>query len=583
MKNKIFIIALIAFIAGSFGCEDVLDRTPLDKISDGDVWQSESLMQGYVIDLYSRFPSFAYVDYFNYSDEATLSYGNSNAITNGTMSKGSVPNELQYWDYEYIRDCNVFLEKVGDAPISEDIKNQLEGEVLAMRATAYFEMAKRYGGVPLVKTVIDPYGEIPDDLKMRNKEAEIYDFVDAEYTKAVQLLENTVSQKPTARINKWTALALQARANLWAASIAEFGTVQLDGLVGVPASRADEFYGKAAAAATTVINEGPYSLYEGKADKAQNYQYIFLDEGNSEIMFAKEYNGVEVSQNWDHWKAPARFASGQGSRCNPLLELILQYENVDGSTVDYTQFFNENNLYVNGWDIFKDKDPRLYATVLFQGVPFVNDVMQTYEGIDIGETPDPVNIVNNPSLSYQGVKQVGVDSRLVVGDDKTTNSGFLVRKWCDEPNLPVPAAQSQVDWTIMRLAEVYLTKAEAEFQLNHLDEAVPALNETRERAGISLVDENTISMQKIRTEWMAEFAFENKRFWDLRRWRIADQVLNNQFNGLKIIWHYSSNKYYFLPLQAETFNRVFRQEHYYLPITNSMLNNNPLLVQNPLY
>lgn len=583
MRNIIFVLGLLTIITGSFSCEDVLERTPLDKISDGDLWQSESLMQGYIIDLYSRFPSFAFVDYYKYCDEATGSSGNSNPISQGTMSKNNVPDDLVYWDYEFIRDCNLFLEKVEEAPISDDVKKKMEGEVTAMRATAYFEMAKRYGGVPIIKNSIDPYGDIPDDLKMRRKEVEVYDFVDEEYTKAVGLLEDTESIKPTARINKWTALALQARANLWAASIAKFGTVELNGIVGVPADRADSFYEKAATSAKAVIDSQSYELYKGKADKAENYQYIILDEGNSEILFAKEYNGVEVSQNWDHWKAPARFASGQGSRCNPTLDFILNYENVDGSMVDYTQFFNENNLYDDGWDIFKDKDPRLYGTVLFQGAHFVDDQMQTYEGIDTGVVPNTDNIVNNPSLNYEGVKQVGVDSRLVVGDDKTTNSGFLVRKWCDEPNLPVPAERSQVDWPIMRLAELYLTKAEAEFQLGNIPEAVVALNATRERAGISLVDVNTISMQKIQTEWMAEFAFENKRFWDLRRWRIADQVLNHQFRGLRIIWHYDSNKYYFLPLLAESFNRVFRQEHYYLPITDIMFNNNPLLIQNPLY
>ncbi len=583
MKNKIFIIVLIALISGTYSCEDVLNRAPLDKISDNDVWQDESLMKGYVIDLYSRFPSFAYQDYFLYCDEGTGSGGNSNAVTMGTMSKSNVPANLQYWDYEYIRDINVFLEKATDSPLQEDVKNQLLGEVTAMRATAYFEMAKRYGGVPLITEVIDPYGEIPTELQMRKKEEEIYDFVDAEYTKAIQLLGKMVSKTPTARINKWTALALQARANLWAASIAKFSTVQINGIVGVPAGRANEFYKKAADGAAQVINDGPYSLYKGKSDKAQNYQYIFLEEGNSEVMFAKEYNGVVVKHDWDHWKAPARFASGQGSRCNPLLDFILNYENVDGSTVDYTQFFNENYLYSSGWDIFKDKDPRAYGTILFQSAPFVNDIMQTYEGIDTGKVANTANIVNNPSLSYEGVKQVGVDSRLVVGDDKTTNSGFLIRKWCDEPNLPVPALQSQVDWTIMRLAEVYLTKAEAEFQQDNKDAAVTALNATRERAGISPVDESSISMQKIQTEWMAEFAFENKRYWDLNRWRIADQVLNHQFEGLKIIWHKSSNQYYFLPLKAEPSNRVFRQEHYYLPMTNSMINNSPVLVQNPLY
>lgn len=583
MKNKIFAIFQLALLSVTFSCEDVLDRTPLDKISDSDVWQSESLMQGYVIDLYNRFPSFAFVDYFGYCDEGTGSSGNSNAITNGTMSKGNVPSDLQYWDYEYIRDINVFLERIPEAPIQEEVRNQLEGEVTAMRATAYFEMAKRYGGVPIVTEVIDPYGDIPDDLKKRKKEEAVYDFIDAEYTKAVKLLDKVTAKKPTARINKFTALALQARANLWAASIAKYGTVQIDGIVGVPATRANDFYKKASDAAAAVINSGVYSLYKGKTDKAANYQYIFLEEGNNEIMFAKEYNGVEIKNDWDHWKAPARFASGQGSRCNPLLDLILSYENKDGSVVDYTKLFNEKNLYKNGWDIFKDKDPRLYATVLFQGAFFVNDQIQTYEGIDTGLVANPANIINNPSLSYNGIKQVGVDSRLVIGDDKTTNSGFLVRKWCDEPNLPVPAGQSQVDWTIMRLAEVYLTKAEADFHLNNLPAAVEAINKTRERAGISLLTTSNISLQRIQTEWQAEFAFENKRFWDLHRWRNAEVVLNSQFQGLRIIWHYKSNSYYFLPLKAEAFNRVFRQEHYYLPITNTMLNNNPLLVQNPLY
>ncbi len=583
MKTKIFIATIVIFLSAFYSCDDVLDRTPLDKISDNDVWQSESLLQGYVIDLYANFPSFAYVDYYRYCDEGTVSGGNGNAITLGTMSKTNVPDDLEYWDYEYIRDCNVFLEKIPDSPISEELKSKLEGEVTAMRAAAYFEMAKRYGGVPLVTAVIDPYGIVEDEMKRRKTEDEIYQFIDTELTRAIQLLEVTTDVKPTARINKWTALALQARVNLWAASIAKYGKVQLNGLVGVPEGKAEAYYQKASDAATAVINSGKYSLYNGKTDKAENYQYIFLDEGNNEILFAKEYNGVEVSHDWDHWKAPPRFASGQGARCDPTLELILRYENKDGSEEDYEQYFNENYLYENGWDIFSKKDPRLYATVLFQGVDFVDSQIQTYEGIDTGTVANPLNIINNPNIVYEGVYAVGVDSRLVVGDDKTTNSGFLVRKWCDEPNLPVPANQSQVDWPIIRLAELYLTKAEAEFEMGNKAAAVAAINPTRERAGISVVDENSINIDKIRTEWMAEFGFENKRFFDLRRWRIAEDVLNDQFEGLRIIWHKESDQFYFLPLNSEPFNRVFRQEHYYNPISINRINNNPLLEQNPLY
>lgn len=583
MKNKIFILALIATLAFCYSCEDVLERKPLDKVSDSDVWVSKSLLDGYIIDLYARFPSMAYRDLYLFSDEGTGSSGNSNALTTGTMSKGNIPADLEYWDYEYIRDCNIFLEKISGTPITDALKKQFEGEVRFLRAGAYLEMAKRYGGVPLITIVIDPYAPVPEELKRRNKEVEIYDFIDTELTTATQLLSATTARKPTARANKWSALALKARANLWAASIAKFSTVQINGIVGVPAERANEFYKKASDAANEVISTGGYSLYKAKSDKAVNYQYIFLEEGNSEVLFAKEYNGIEVRHDWDHWKAPSRFASGQGSRCNPLLDFILRYENIDGSTEDYTKYFNDKNLYVNGLEIFKKKDPRLFATVLFSGSFFVNDLITSYEGIDTAKIANSAKIVNNPNLSYEGFKQVGVDSRLVIGDDKTTNSGFLVRKWCDEPKLPVPANTSQVDWPILRLAEVYLTKAEADYQQGNLASAVIALNATRQRAGISSVDEITISLSKIQTEWMAEFAFENRRFWDLRRWRIADQVLNNQFKGLRNIWHKASNKYYFLPLMAEPFNRVFRQEHYYNPISTARINNNPSLIQNPLY
>ena len=583
MKNSITKTALILALIIISGCEDVLDRKPIDKISEEDVWQKESLIQGYILELYNRFPHFDFDRLYHYSDEGTGSSGNSNAVTQGTLSRSNVLSDIEYWDYSYIRSVNLFLEKIQGTPLSQELRNQLEGEATVMRAVAYFELAKRYGGVPLVTSVINPYLEISDELKSRVPEEAIYDFVDTELTRAAELLSLTTATVPTARTNKWSALAFQARSNLWAASIAKFGTVELNGLVGVPAGRANEFYTKASNAAELVLSSGKYSLYDENSDKAKNYQNIFLDEGNSEIIFAMEYNGVEVKHDFDHWIAPARFASGQGARCNPLLELILQYENIDGTEEDYTQYFNENHLFADGMDIFKRKDPRLFGTVLFQGSWFVNDNIKTYEGIDTGVVANRAKIINNPSLYYQGVTQVGVDSRLVVGDDKTTNSGFLLRKFMDEPSLPLPVGESKVDWPTLRLAEVYLTKAEADFQLGSLADAVTAFNKTRERAGISLVDETTISMKKIQTEWMAEFAFENKRFWDLRRWRIAQGALNHQFNGLRTIWHKHSNRYYFLPLLAEPFNRVFRPEHYYNPISVSRINNNPLLVQNPLY
>jgi hypothetical protein len=113
---------------------------------------------------------------------------------------------------------------------------------------------------------------------------------------------------------------------------------------------------------------------------------------------------------------------------------------------------------------------------------------------------------------------------------------------------------------------------------------VEALNMTRERAGISLVDESTITLDKVRTERRSELGFEgDHRYWDLRRWRTAQNVLSKRFQGLQIIFHYESGQFYFIPFDCESFTRIYRPEHYYNPITNGRIDNNPDLVENPLY
>ena len=161
-----------------------------------------------------------------------------------------------------------------------------------MRAFAYFEMMKRYGGVPLVDVVIDPFQPIDDKYQVRATEEAIADFIDSELTTAIGLLPDVAT--PKGRINKWTAYALNARAMLWAASIAKYGTLELNGLVGIPAAQANTYYAKAAAAADAVIGSGKYSLYNAiPGDKSENYRMIFIDESNSEVIFEKPYDGVK--------------------------------------------------------------------------------------------------------------------------------------------------------------------------------------------------------------------------------------------------------------------------------------------------
>ena len=579
MKSIKYILFLSLVILLS--CEDILDRAPLNKISENDVWVNDVMTQAYVTNLYSRIPFNNVLtgvnDWYSWTDEGTRCTGNSSNITQGTVSKSS--EGVAYWDYAYIRDCNVFLEEITTSPIAQSVKTQLEGEVRFMRAFAYFEMMKRYGGVPLVDVVIDPFQPIDEKYRVRATEEAIANFIDAELTSAIALLPDVAA--PKGRINKWSAYALQARAMLWAASIAKYGTVELNGLVGIPASQANAYYTKAAAAADAVITSTHYALYNANpGDKAENYRNIFIDESNSEVIFEKPYDGVNNNHSYDGWIAPDTWID-RGSLSNPLLEWLLGYENIDGSATQPS--FGATNLYTDGWEPFANKDPRLKATVFFQGETFPNGTIETYEGIDPSATPTPSAIISSPSLSYNGKASVGLDSRMVPKDDMSTNSGFITKKYVITTQKYIAENTSWTNLIVFRLAEMYLTKAEAEFEMGNIAPAVTALNMTRERAGISLVDASTITLNKIRTERRSELAFEAHRYWDLRRWRTAVSVLNNRFQGLRIIYHFASGKYYFLPFNAETITRAFKQEHYYNPITNGRIDNNPSLVENPLY
>jgi starch-binding outer membrane protein, SusD/RagB family len=580
MKSIKYILFLFLILSQS-SCKDVMNKAPLDKISEADVWNNDVMVNSYVTNLYTRIPFFNALDYnssfWNWCEEGTTSTGNSSNVTQGTVTKTSENNG--YWDYAYIRDCNVFLKQITASTISQAVKTQLEGEVRFMRAFAYFEMMKRYGGVPLVDDVVDPFQTIPDKYQVRATEEAIANFINTELTTAIGLLTDVTT--PRGRINKWTAYALNARAMLWAASIAKYGAVQLNGIVGIPATQANAFYAKASAAADAVINSGKYALYNPvPADKAENYRRIFIDEEHSEVIFEKPYDGVNVGHSWDGWNAPDTWV-GRGSLCDPTLEYILGFENIDGSTTQPT--FGPDQLYSNGYEPFLNKDPRLRATVFFQGETFPNGPINTYEGIDPSATPDPTKIISNPNIAYNGVATVGLDSRMTTKDDLSTNSGFIVKKFVVTTKKDIAEGQSYTNWIAIRLAEMYLTKAEAEFEIGNKGPAATALNMTRSRAGISLVDATSITLDKVRTERRSELAFEAQRYYDIVRWRIGIATLNTRFQGLRIIYHFASGKYYFIPFFCETFTRAFKQEMYYNPITTGRIDNNPKLVENPLY
>ena len=145
---------------------------------------------------------------------------------------GLIGKILDYYDYRLIRECNQLITKLPESErLSSDFINSRVSEARFIRAHAYFEMVKRFGGVPIVTDIIPVQGTRDELFRARNSEKEVYDFILSEMDDIVNYLPSFAEQD--GRITKWTALSLKSRSMLYAASIANFGTEQLNGLLGI--------------------------------------------------------------------------------------------------------------------------------------------------------------------------------------------------------------------------------------------------------------------------------------------------------------------------------------------------------------
>ena len=614
MKTTIIkTIALGAIIAGSFSCNDYLEKESFDIITPEQVWQNSKLINSALVNLYANLQ----LEEFNYwyrdswrimnpttlSDEAQGSFQKDPMFDNGNASYTyeDALFEQKFSDrYKYIRNCNDFLTQLEVATaLSDTEKKELQAEVKFLRAMHYFTLVKRYGGVPLVTS---PQEYNPNDLESllveRDTEQAVYDFIVSECKAASQDLPSARNAENKYRANKGSALALCSRAALYAGTIAKYGTVQLNGIVGIPSSESTRFFQESYDASSSLIALNIYSLYNKKPEnKSQNYCDIFLkgNGDNGEYIFQKQYNVAgSKGHDWDKRNAPFSFrAGGWGCGVAPTLEMIEEYEYVDGSkgTLAVTDNSGKPLRFDNMYDLFDGKDPRLHASVYLPGSPCKGDQVEWMRGIIVSDNerhvatsqPDGGNtvVVNGVTYSTSG-KDGGADA----GDASKT--GFYQKKFWDETLTDMNMGKSETPWPVFRLGETYLNLAEAAYELGKSSDALNAVNTVRDRSGMPQISD--ITMDKIRHERKVELAFEGHRFWDMKRWRIAhldvEQGGLNGFRGSALYpwFDIRDNKYVFeksssTPKQK----RVFLEKNYYTKINADDMNSNPKLVQNPGY
>ncbi len=575
---------------------NVLDKEPLDVIPEVIVWNDEKLVDAYLTGAYinttvlnneaddvanSSRPFFSIFYVNNVSDESkSTSNFSGNAYqykVNGLKISGGL---LEYWErpYKVIRSLNEIIEKLPSSTVSDEFKEQKIAEARFLRAFNYFYMVKRYGGVPLIVNLqqsTDPQEEL---YPTRNTEQEVYDFVISEAKEILDVLPE-IDDSNWGRPSRYAALALMSRAALYAGSIAQYGTVQLNGVIGIERNQANRYYQEAAEASDQIIKSKRFVLFDQNSDKTANFRELFLTKRNPEVIFSVQHDGSDkdysgAGWSYDYFQCPFPNGWANGIHDAPYLEFAEAFEYIDGrpGALDFASFKGKLMTMDELWE---GKDPRFLATVYTQNTKWQGRNLEFYNGI---RKEDGTILTTG---SYNGV--------LANGDQKVTQTGFGVLKYLDEKKDNGNSSTAGIfgsvqDFIVFRYAEILLNYAEAAYALGNESAALDVLNQVRRRAGIQELV--SLNVERIRNERRVELAFEGHRYWDLRRWRIAEDYLSRNQSGIRYILDYTTHKFIVekrLKVDGAVNPPIFENQHYYLPITLARTANNPNLVENPGY
>lgn len=603
-----FLLATLLFTACT---KTFLDEPPLNVITEEQVFSSEQGIDAYIATLYDALP----IEDFNYSsnngfnnfpsdkflslstDEMSSTYFVKDAnkqIEDGTGLGWYVGG------YRAIRTTLELIEKLGSATAVTDArKAELIAEARWMLAFDYFALVKRYGGVPLITGLQEFTGDNLDELKVpRNKEKDVWDYILDQLDQAIAGLPEAQSQSNAYRANKYVALALKSRAALHAACIAKYGSLNLDGLLGVPAANAAAYFQQSFDASKQIIEDGRYQLYRSNPDKSQNFAELFYKKSeNSEVIFRKAFAYPSKTHSFDNWALPDAYRgyAGYGSGFTPTLNFVEEFEYIDGSdgVLKLTDGANHPLYYANTLDLFAGKDPRLAGTVILPGALWENQVQPGIVEVRAGVYYKGELVTSNNKLDEisfddgTSMKIIG-RSGMISGYAEETPTGFYIRKFLD-PNPSTPdkwynAWWSDVHWPEFRYAEILLNHAEASMELNRPEDALDAVNDIRDRAGIRLLTQVELTLDKVRHERGVELAFENKRYWDYIRWRVFENKIS-QYKEYALLPYYEKeeNAYRFDTRQLPGPVKNFNTRAYYQRIEPAEINKNPNLEPNPGY
>lgn len=542
MKKRYLWIVLGIIVTQLSSCSDFLDTVPTDRISDKVVWKDSKTVTLYVNSFYRYIHDWG--NFGSQQSSGNLTEGLTETLKYGAYVTGDRygsanilafqperfdPNGsfLGAWGAAYtgIRRVNEFLvslEKYSE--LSPEDNLLFEGQARFFRAFLYFQLAKRHGGVILYTDM----NLIKD--KNRSSDSDTWDLIASDLDFAASALPKSWENKNKERVTKGAAFALKSRAMLYA-----------------------ERWKLAKDAADSVFKLNKYQLMDDYADSWKG--------GNSESILEYNYLATAGGPNhdFDKYYAPFGEMPNLGGAATPTQDMVESYENKLGHKVNWSPWHVDKGTSTR--PPYDELEPRFHATVIYNGSIWKGKTME-----------NSVDGTNGRYMDYTEHPR----------SEGRTTTGYYLRKLLDESNLTLDTRNSTQTWVELRLAEVYLNRAEAAYQLGEISTAIDDINIIRQRPGVSLPSKQGLVgetlMEAIRQERKIELAYEGHLYWDMRRWKLAHIDYNNfRTHGLRI--SKSGTGYIYEYVDCDLQDRKFLQKTYVLPIPNTEFLNNSAIEQ----
>lgn len=434
MKLKYFLISILVFGNVLISCKDYLDISPMNVVKDEDLFSSTAGMSVYLSRIYSQMPfeDFKYSPARQFFDDWLVTPGTNEGSSIGRDAGTAMTSEGwsrngAYWTraFNLLRDANRLLEILPSykANYSEGDYNHYIGEAYFARAMVFYALAKRYGGVPLVTSVLK-YPELPAaQLEVpRSTEEETWNQVLADFNLAITNLSATSPKRGYA--NKYVAYGFKSEAMLFAGSVAKYNKITGFGdktgvrVIGFDPNSAVaasvKYYREAYNAAREIMKSGRYSLYKKKwaaNDKEAQYNNLvemFFDLGSSENIYIKEYKYPDLAHGFDAYNIPRQLMGGNGYSAGncPTLDFVELFDGFAKNPDGTIKVFDENGKYLlfdKVTDIFANAEPRLRANVIWPGDVFKGEVIEIRRGIFTGDATNgiaPLRVMNGGAPDY---------------------------------------------------------------------------------------------------------------------------------------------------------------------------------------